>query len=423
MSRTLSEWLDYIERTHPAGIELGLERVARVRDALGLSFAGPIITVGGTNGKGSTCAMLDAILRAEGYRVGLYTSPHLLHFNERVRLSGVPVSDGELVLAFEAVEQARGDTPLTYFEFGTLAAWHIFATAPLDALVLEVGLGGRLDAVNAFEPDCAIVTRVSIDHVDYLGSSRESIGAEKAGIFRAGKPAICADPCPPGTLVAHAQAIGADLQQIGRDFSYVGGLTQWRFNGRSGSRAGLAPPALRGATQLANAAACLAALDAMSKRLPVSMQAVRLGLATVELPGRFQVLPGRPSVVLDVAHNPDAAATLAANLSDMGFYPETHAVIGMLRDKDIEGVCRAVKGSVSAWLACDLPGPRAATAAMIQEAIAKSAAGAEVSTFPSPRAAYAEARRRAGENDRILVFGSFLTVADVMAATASDTGG
>ncbi|OFZ72732.1 MAG: bifunctional folylpolyglutamate synthase/dihydrofolate synthase, partial [Betaproteobacteria bacterium RBG_16_64_9] len=314
MSRTLSEWLDYIERTHPAGIELGLERVARVRDALGLSFAGPIITVGGTNGKGSTCAMLDAILRAEGYRVGLYTSPHLLHFNERVRLSGVPVSDGELVLAFEAVEQARGDTPLTYFEFGTLAAWHIFATAPLDALVLEVGLGGRLDAVNAFEPDCAIVTRVSIDHVDYLGSSRESIGAEKAGIFRAGKPAICADPCPPGTLVAHAQAIGADLQQIGRDFSYVGGLTQWRFNGRSGSRAGLAPPALRGATQLANAAACLAALDAMSKRLPVSMQAVRLGLATVELPGRFQVLPGRPSVVLDVAHNPDAAATLAANL-------------------------------------------------------------------------------------------------------------
>jgi dihydrofolate synthase / folylpolyglutamate synthase len=420
--RTLAEWLDYVERLHPSSIAMGLERVERVRDALGLAFTGPIITVGGTNGKGSTCAMLDAILRAEGYRVGLYTSPHLLHYNERVRIGGAPVDDEPLAEAFAAVENARGDTPLTYFEFGTLAAWCLFRSVPLDVLVLEVGLGGRLDAVNALDADCSVVTRVSIDHIDYLGADRESIGAEKAGIFRPGKPAVCADPDPPRSLLAHAEAIGADLQLLGRDFRYEGGRTQWRFIGRGGARAGLAPPALRGRRQLANASACLAALDALSGRLPISMQAIRLGLATVELPGRFQVLPGRPAVVLDVAHNPDAAATLAANLSDMGFYPETYAVIGMLKDKDIEGVCRAMKGRVSAWFACDLSGARAAPAHMIAEAIGKTGAGGEVHTFHSPREAFAAARHRASENDRILVFGSFLTVADVIAARTTDAG-
>lgn len=420
--RTLAEWLEYVERLHPATIEMGLERVARVRDALARAFSGPIIIVGGTNGKGSTCAMLEAILRAEGYRVGLYTSPHLLHYNERVRINGVPVEDRRLAEAFAAVESARGDTPLTYFEFGTLAAWYLFTTVPLDVLVLEVGLGGRLDAVNAFDADCSVVTRVSIDHVDYLGADRESIGAEKAGIFRSGKPAICADSDPPRSLLAHAESIGADLQLLGRDFRYEGGRTQWRFIGRGGARPGLAPPALRGGRQLVNASACLAALDALSNRLPISMQAIRLGLATVELPGRFQVLPGRPAVVLDVAHNPDAAATLAANLSDMGFYPETHAVIGMLKDKDIEGVCRAMKGRVSAWFVCELSGARAAPAQMIAEAIRKTGAGGEVFTFDSPREAFAAARRRASENDRILVFGSFLTVADVMATRTADKG-
>jgi dihydrofolate synthase/folylpolyglutamate synthase len=417
-ARTLPEWLEYIERVHPQAIAMGLERVIRVRDALGLRFDGPLITVAGTNGKGSTCAMLDAILRAEGYRVGLYMSPHLLSYNERVRVDGALASDERLVLAFERVEAARGDTPLTYFEFGTLAAWEIFATSGLDAVVLEVGLGGRLDAVNAFDPDCAVVTGIAIDHVDYLGSSRESIGAEKAGIFRAGRPAICADSDPPATLIEHARAVGADLQLIGRDFAYEGGRQQWLFRGRHGARRALAPPALRGARQLANASACLAALDSLRSRLPVSMQAVRQGLANVQLPGRFQILPGRPAVVLDVAHNPQAAAVLSENLLDMGFFPETYAVVGMLKDKDSGAVCRALRGRVTRWFAAGLPGPRGAGADTLAGAIRNSGAGGEILCFDSPRSAYAEAARRAAENDRIVVFGSFLTVADVMAARA-----
>jgi dihydrofolate synthase / folylpolyglutamate synthase len=420
--RTLAEWLEQIERLHPATIELGLDRASRVRDAMGVSLPGVVITVGGTNGKGSTCAMLEAILLAEGYRVGLYTSPHLIHYNERVRVDGAACDDERMVEGFEAVERARGNVALTYFEFGTLAAAHVFAAAELEVIILEVGLGGRLDAVNIFEPDCAIVTRVGIDHVDYLGPTREHIGREKAGIFRAGKPAICADPDPPKSLLEHAAAIGADLQLLGRDFGFEAGRTQWRFHGRGGSRAGLAAPALRGANQLLNASACLAALDSLSDRLPLSMQAVRMGFALVQLPGRFQVMPGRPAVVLDVAHNPDAAASLAENLSDMGFFPDTIGVIGMLRDKDIEGVCRALKGRITEWYAATLTGPRAATAAMVADAIAKSGAGGTVRTFDSPREAFAAASRRAGENDRIAVFGSFLTVAEVLSEISGGTG-
>jgi dihydrofolate synthase/folylpolyglutamate synthase len=417
-ARSLAQWLERIERLHPSAIAMGLERVARVRDALGMSFDGPVITVGGTNGKGSTCAMLEAVLRAEGHRVGLYTSPHILAYNERVRIDGREATDEAIVNGFERVDAARGDVPLTYFEFGTLAAWITFAEAGLDAVVLEVGLGGRLDAVNAFDPDCAIVTRIGIDHVDFLGATRESIGLEKAGIFRAGRPAICGDPDPPDTLVGHARAIGADLQLIGRDFSLEGGRQQWSFHGRRGWRRSLAAPALRGPWQLVNASCALAALDALHERLPVSMQAVRQGLALVELPGRFQVLPGRPAVVLDVAHNPQAAEVLAQNLSDMGFFPQTHAVIGMLKDKDIEGVCRALKGRITRWYAASLEGPRAASADEVAAAIARSGTGGEVLRFDSPRAAYAAAAGKAAENDRIAVFGSFLTVAEIIAERA-----
>jgi len=417
--RNLEQWLQYIEGVHPKSIQMGLERVLRVRDAMDLRFSGPLITVGGTNGKGSTCAMLESILSAERYRIGLYTSPHLLRYNERVRVQGTEVSDERLVRSFEQVEAARGGIPLTYFEFGTLAAWATFATSTLDAVVMEVGLGGRLDAVNAFDADCAVVTSIGIDHVDYLGASRESIAREKAGIFRPGRPAICSETDPPAPLIEHARAIGADLQLIGRDFDYEASRNQWRFRGRNTTRAGLALPALRGKRQLANASGCLAALDSLRERLPVSMQAVRQGLIAVRLPGRFQVLPGRPAVVLDVAHNPQAAAVLSENLLDMGFFAQTHAVIGMLNDKDIEGVCRALKGRVTQWFAASLPGPRAASADEVAEAIRSSGAGGGISCFDSPRSAFAEAARIAGENDRIVVFGSFLTVADVMAARAS----
>ena len=422
MALTLLEWLARIERAHPSAIAMGLERVARVRDAMGATFSGPVVIVGGTNGKGSTCAMLEAILRAAGYRVGLYTSPHLLRYNERVRIDGEEASDEALVQGFERAEAARGETPLTYFEYGTLAAWQLFAEAGLDVLILEVGLGGRLDAVNAFEPDCSVVTSIGIDHVDYLGPTRESIGFEKAGIFRAGRPAICGDPNPPATLVEHARAIGAELKVIGRDFGFEGvfegNQRQWNYRGRQGARLALAPPALRGDLQLVNASTALAALDALASRLPVSMQAVREGLARVELPGRFQVMPGRPVVVLDVAHNPQAAKVLAGNLGDMGFHPDTYAVLGMLKDKDIEGVVRELAGRVTHWLVATLTGARAARADELAQAIARAGAPGEVMAFDSPRFAYEEALRRAGENDRIVVFGSFVTVAEVMAIRA-----
>lgn len=405
---------------------MGLDRVAAVRKTLCRSiaadFAGPVITVGGTNGKGSTCAMLEAILRAGGYRVGLYTSPHLLDYNERIRVEGASVDDRRLCEAFERVESARveagtadGPVALTYFEYGTLAAWEIFSTSNLDVVILEVGLGGRLDAVNAFDPDCAVITSVDMDHMEFLGDTREKIGAEKAGIFRAGRAAIVADPLPPASVVEHAKRIGADLQLIGRDFGYRGDRQQWLYWGRGNRRAGLAYPALRGANQLLNASAALAALDAVADRVPVGMNDVRRGFSEVDLPGRFQVLPGRPSVVLDVAHNPHAAAVLSDNLSNMGFFPETIAVFGMLGDKDIAGVCNAIKSRVTVWHVATLPGPRGTRAEEVASIIASNEAQGDVRCFDSPGEAFLEARRRAGEGDRIVAFGSFLTVADVLA--------
>src|SRR5262252_4957945 len=412
--RRLAEWLDYIERIHPKTIQLGLERVTEVRDALGKSSGAVVLTVAGTNGKGSTCAILEAILLAAGYKVGLYTSPHLLRYNERVRIDGTPVDDDRLCAAFEEVERARGKVSLTYFEFGTLAAWEIFASRPLDAVILEVGLGGRLDAVNAFDADCAVLTTVDLDHMDYLGDTREAIGREKSGIFRPARPAIVADPDPPRSVLDHAAAIGVDLQLIGRDFGFVQQGQQWMAWGRDGRRGGLAHPVLRGVRQLANAAAAIAALGALRERVPVGMQDVRMGLARVELAGRFQVLPGRPTVVLDVAHNPQAARVLAENLGDMGFYPETHAVFGMLKDKDIAGVCAVLKNSFSSWSVADLAVPRGATADALARALKEAGARGDVSRFAHPREAYAAARKRSSENDRIVVFGSFHTVADVM---------
>lgn len=418
--RSLQEWLEYIETQHNRTIDLGLERVAQVRDALGYASDAVVITVGGTNGKGSTCAMLEAMLRAAGYRVGVYTSPHLLRYNERVRIDAQEVGDASLCEAFAAVESARGNIPLTYFEFGTLAAWVLFARTKLDLMILEVGLGGRLDAVNVFEPDCAIVTGIAMDHMDYLGDTREAIGFEKAGIFRSGKPAICGDPAPPQSIIEHAKAIGADLRISGRDFGFSGDKTQWQFFGKAQRRSSLAYPALRGANQLLNAASALAALESLSERLPVPMQAVRQGLMLVEIPARFQVLPGRPAIVLDVAHNPQAVAVLADNMSNMGFFSDTWAVCGMLSDKDIVGSLRNIASRVDHWLFCDLPGPRAAPAVDLARTLAEIATAMDlqptVTTFTDPGAAFNAAQAGAKEGDRIVAFGSFLTVAGVMQA-------
>jgi dihydrofolate synthase/folylpolyglutamate synthase len=406
-SRSLGDWLAYIERQHPQPIALGLERVANVLSRLEINISCPIITVGGTNGKGSTCAVLEAILNFAGYRTGLYTSPHLWRFNERIRIAGREVEDGALCDAFAAVESARGKVPLTYFEYATLAAFHLFAKENLDAAVLEVGLGGRLDAVNVLDADCAVLTSIGIDHVEFLGNSRETIGKEKAGIFRPGRPAVVADPNPPDSVLN----ADASLLLLGRDFGYQSQGTQWAYWGPAGKRSGLAHPALRGAMQLRNASAALAALDSLRERLPVAMQDVRRGLAEVSVPGRFQVLPGRPQVVLDVAHNPEAAAVLAANLGDSGFAPETVAVFGMLKDKDIAGVVRAVAPRVTRWHLATLPGPRGADSSFLKEVLLQEKIQEPAFEHASVAEALAAAKKEAAENDKIVVFGSFLTVA------------
>jgi len=404
---SLPDWLAYIERQHPQSIALGLDRVRQVFSALKIKISCPVVTVGGTNGKGSTCAMLESVLGFAGYRTGLYTSPHLLRYNERVRIAGREAEDATFAEAFAEVESARGSIPLTYFEFGTLAAFVLFSKANLDAAVLEVGLGGRLDAVNVVDADCAVLTSVGIDHVEFLGDTRETIGAEKAGIFRAGRPAVVADPDPPRSVLGS----DAKLLLLGRDFGYQPQGTQWSYWGPAGKRSGLAHPALRGAMQLRNASAAFAALDALREKLPIAMQDVRRALAEVTLPGRFQVLPGRPQVVLDVAHNPEAAAALAANLGDSGYSPETIAVFGMLRDKDIAGVVRAVASRITRWHLATLPGPRGADAGLLAGVLRELRIQTPIAEHGSVAEALAVAKNEAAENDKIVVFGSFLTVA------------
>jgi dihydrofolate synthase / folylpolyglutamate synthase len=413
---SLAEWLAYLETLHPKAIALGLERVRAVYGRLAIAPTCPVVTVTGTNGKGSTSAFLERMLSAGGYRIGLYASPHLLRYNERVRIAGEEVDDAALCNAFAAVEAVRQDTPLTYFEFGTLAALWLFARAGLEALVLEVGLGGRLDAVNIVDSDVAIVTTIAIDHTDFLGTTREAIAHEKAGIFRAGRVAICADPDPPASLLQQALAIGARLLRLGAEFGYVAQEKQWRYFGPGGARGGLPYPALRGTYQLANAATALTALDALRGRLPVTMGAVREALVGIELPGRFQVLPGRPVTVLDVAHNEEAARALAGNLGAMGFHPQTWAVFGVMADKDIDAVIAALRPRIDRWFVATLPQPRGATSSLLRARLEEAGVAADtIQTFADPGAAYRAAREIVAEADRIIVFGSFLTVAAALA--------
>ncbi len=466
-SATLPAWLAYLESLHRVAIDLGLDRIRKVASKLDLNLPFVKITVGGTNGKGSTCAMLEAILLAAGYKVGTYTSPHLIDFNERIRVNGDLASDDALIEQFQIIERTRGEVSLSYFEYTTLAALMLFEKRGVDVAVMEVGLGGRLDAVNLVDADCSIVTSVDIDHAEYLGNTREKIGWEKAHIFRPDRPAICADPVPPASLVDYAREIGADLWLFGTDFNYSGDRQQWAYGGRSQRRAALAYPALRGANQLLNACAALAALEALRSVLVVPQQAVRLGLSQVSLPGRLQILPGSPAVVLDVAHNPHAAAALGQNLDNMGHFAKTHAVIGMLADKDIDGVIEKLLSRVDNWYCATLEGPRgvrsevlaqhvraalSARAALQAEAGrgGRSAADSEqgtgngepsarhpgvramapqaveagaaiVSSFDNPVQAFTEARKQAALNDRILVFGSFSTVGPVLSELGRTT--
>ncbi len=412
-----NDWLTHCERLHPVGIDMGLERVQQVAQHMGLKMDMPILTVAGTNGKGSTCAMLEAILSQAGYATGLYTSPHLVHFTERCRLRCESVSEETLVPHFERVEAARGQVSLTYFEFTTLAILSCIAASGVDVAILEVGLGGRLDAVNVIDPDVSIITSIDLDHMDFLGPDRESIGREKAGIMRPQRPVIVSDPLPPASVLAQAQTLGADLRRAGVDFAAQGDSQQWGWQGRHKRYSGLAYPALRGANQLVNAAGVLAALEALHPRLPVTAQAVRNGLALVDLPGRFQMLPGQPALVLDVAHNPHAAAVLFQNLDAMGFFPRTHLVFGAMADKDIAAILARMAPLADAWYFCDLPTPRACTAAQLAGLWAQTPARlthSEADHYPDPASALAAAVARANPTDRIVVFGSFLTVGGVL---------
>ena len=415
---TLADWLARCERLHPKEIDMTLARVRLVKERLGIEFTVPVIAVAGTNGKGSTCAMLEAIALQAGYRVGLYSKPHLVHFEERCRVNGQMVDGAALLPHFEAVEGARGDVSLTYFEFTLLAIARLLAETPLDLVILEVGMGGRLDAVNAFDADCAIITSIDIDHAEYLGPDRETIAIEKAGIMRAGKPVIVSDPVAPRSLTTEAQRVGAELWLLGRDFNVSGDKQQWSWAGRHKRFNAMAYPALRGANQLLNAAGVLAAFEALRDRLPISAQAVRNGFALVELPGRFQTIAGQPTLVLDVAHNPHAVATLAQNLDQMGFFPRTHAVFGVMADKDIAAILTRMAPLVDHWHFTDLPMARAAHAqdlAALYRSLALQGPGpVTLAVHAQPGRALAAALEGADPADRIVVFGSFHTVGGVL---------
>ncbi|MDQ2695786.1 MAG: bifunctional tetrahydrofolate synthase/dihydrofolate synthase [Pseudomonadota bacterium] len=416
---TLAQWLAWQETLHPQAIDLRLERLQALLGRLEEWRRGPpfaVVTVGGTNGKGSSVAFLDAMLRAGGYRVGSYTSPHLHRYTERIRIGGQDIADDELCRIFARLDSVRGDIPLTYFEWGTLAAFEHFRQAQVQVAVLEVGLGGRLDAVNVLDADAALVTAVDIDHVEWLGPDRESIGYEKAGIFRPGRPAVCADPQPPASLLAHARHIGARLYRAGVDYQYERDGGGWSWRSDTVQLSGLPLPRLAGEHQLANAAGALMALQALSERLPLTPDALRQGIARAWVGGRFQVLPGAVEWILDVAHNPHGAAALARSLEARPCAGRTLAVLGMLSGKDAAGVAQAMAAAVDRWYPAALGGARGRGAAELLAALRTGGIIAPAMTFADVATACRTAAADARAGDRVVVFGSFYTVAEALAA-------
>jgi dihydrofolate synthase/folylpolyglutamate synthase len=410
----LGDWLDWQETLHPDPVDLGLERVAEVGRRLDLLAPGAtVITVAGTNGKGSSVAMLDAVYRAAGYRTGVYTSPHLLAYNERIKLDGRPVDDAQLCASFARIDAARDGVSLTYFEFGTLAALDIFRDRQPDIMLLEVGMGGRLDAVNIIDPDVALVTAIGIDHSEWLGNDREAIGREKAGIFRRGRAAVCSDPRPPASLRQTAQRLGADWQALGVHFSFHDDGDHWSWEHGDRCIEALPRPSIPGRHQLENAAGVLTVIDGLQAGYPVSPRAIADGLRAVILAGRCQVLPGRVEQVLDVAHNRESAVQLAGFLSDNPVAGQTWLVLGMLADKEVAAVAESLSAGVDRWCFATLPGERGLSARRLGE---QAAVEGQVEYFESVDAALAHAQASAGSGDRIVVTGSFLTVAAALAS-------
>lgn len=412
---TLDTWLQWQQGLHPQAVDLGLERVCEVLARLQLSEPPySIITVAGTNGKGSTVAMLEAILDADGYRVGAYTSPHLLRYNERIRVGRVEADDAALCEAFAKVDTAREATTLSFFEFGTLAALQHFADTAIDIAILEVGLGGRLDAVNAVDADAAIVTTIGIDHVDWLGPDRESIGYEKAGVYRPGKPAICADSAPPQSLLDHAAAIGATLYQVGVDYAYEQSGTGWSWWCDDMRYSELPLPTLVGEHQLNNAAAAIMALTTLATRIPLTEKAIHIGLRQAHLPGRLQIIPGPVEWIVDVSHNPQGAEALARFLRQRDCSGRTLAVLALFKDKDITGIIRALSGIIDAWYCAGLSGARGLAEDELISALRSAKIPGIMETYSSVALACSAAMGEAVAGDRIVVFGSFVTVAAVL---------
>ena len=422
--KSLEAWLDWAGAQHPKGIELGLERVRAVWDRLGAPHPGcPVITVGGTNGKGSCVAMATAMAEAAGYRVGCYTSPHLVRYNERVRLDGREVGDAELAAAFARVAAARGDIPLTYFELGTLAALLLFADAAPDLVVLEVGLGGRLDAVNLIDAEVSVVTSIGWDHMDWLGDSLEAIAREKAGIFRPGRPAVIGQPDAPVVLRQVAEGLAAPVLQIGREIGVAPADGGWHWTGPEGERLALPAPAMRGRFQYHNAAAAIAALRALGDRLPLPASALRAGLLRAQVPGRFQVLPGAPTWILDVAHNPQAAEALASNLRAWDRGGRLIAVLGMLAGKDPEGLVGPLGDLVDAWVLTQSADPRALPLETLAERVGQARPRGVIHRAADVARALDVAGGSAAAEDRVLVLGSFTTVGEALSRLGGAPGG
>ena len=419
--RNLSQWLAWQETLHPSAIDLGLTRLGRTLERLQWRRPGcPLVIVGGTNGKGSCVALLNRVLTEAGYRVGTFTSPHLLRYNERIVIADREVSDASLLAAFERIDAARGADTLTFFEFNALAALLVFETAGLDAIVLEVGLGGRLDAANVVDADAALVTSIALDHCDWLGDNVELIGREKAGIFRAGRPAVFGSLAMPQSIADVAGELGAQLLRLGKDFEYTRTGTSWSWRGATWRLEDLPTPALFGVKQFDNAAAVLAVLESLASRLPVDREAIVRGLQHVRLPGRFEVVQDRAEWILDVAHNPAAAQALAAQLAARTTAGRTIAVCGILSDKDIESIVSELRGSFDEWVVAGLAGPRAVDIHQFADRLRNR--GANVTALGANVAESCEiANARAADSDRVVVFGSFLTVGPAIEWLASKT--
>jgi dihydrofolate synthase/folylpolyglutamate synthase len=414
-NRSLSEWLDYQQQVHPDEIELGLDRLREVWHRLHPAEFNPrVISVAGTNGKGSCVAYLDAILRAASWRVGSYTSPHLIRYNERIHITGEEVDDDDLCAAFERIEECREEITLTYFEFGTLAALDLFSRHQLDVVILEVGLGGRLDAVNLMDADAALVTSIGIDHQAWLGDNRDDIGGEKAGILRSGQPAVYAETDMPAGFLRAATAIGAKLYHAGDDYHYMTVQDGWSWESGVTFRHALPMPSMRGLYQMQNAAGVLMVLHLLRQRLPVSQEALRQGLIQAQLPGRFQIIAGEPLIILDVAHNQEAAAMLAANLDSLQLPGKLRAIFSMYADKPLQSVVATLKKAVDEWYIYPLDDERGFSGEELRAGVEQAAGDVNVITHDSLQDAFQVAKQASAAGDVIMIFGSFQVVGEAL---------